>query len=181
MDITLLSNKYFQGLFRIWFIILVISKIRQKLLEKGANTIATLPRLFKSLPSFDGDSKVHATDFFNALNSIGLNLIKEDAVLICKFIDRDSTELLDFEEFLYALRGKPNEERQSAIDFVFYIFDKEKKGVADANEMKKVFNCKQHPKFEMGKLTEDQMFYLYLKNFNNQVKETVTKKVFNFI
>lgn len=29
----------------------------------------------------------------------------------------------------------------------------------------------------MGKLTEDQMFYLYLKNFNNQVKETVTKKV----
>ena len=151
------------------------------MLEKGANTIATLPRLFKSLPSFDGDSKVHATDFFNALNSIGLNLIKEDTVLICKFIDRDSTELLDFEEFLYALRGKPNEERQSAIDFVFYIFDKEKKGVADANEMKKVFNCKQHPKFKMGKLTEDQMFYLYLKNFNNQVKETVTKKVFNSI
>ena len=149
MDLSLLSNKYFEGrnsLFTFTWKI-VISKLRQKLLEKGANTIATLPRLFKSLPSFDGNSKVHAGDFFNALNSIGLNIIKEDAVLICKFIDRDNTELLDFEEFLYALRGKPNEERQAAIDLVYYIFDKEKKGVADAKEMKKVFNCKQPPKF----------------------------------
>ena len=33
------------------------------------------------------------------------------------------------------------------------------------------------PKFTMGKLNEDQMFYLYLKNFNNVVQPTVTKKV----
>jgi hypothetical protein len=42
--------------------------------------------------------------------------------------------------------------------------------------MKSVFNCKQHPKYKMGKLSVDQMFYLYLKNFNNQVKDIVTKK-----
>ena len=46
--------------------------------------------------------------------------------------------------------------------------------------MKAVFNCKKHPKFLMGKLTVDQMFYLYLKNFNNQVQTTVTKKVKNY-
>ena len=160
---------------------LVLSRMKQKLLELGANTIATLPKLFKSKSSYDGKTHVHASDFFGGLSSYGLKIVKEEAVLICRFFDRDGTENIDFEEFLFALRGKPNEERQSAIDFVFYIFDKEKKGDADANEMKKVFNCKQHPKFEMGKLTEDQMFYLYLKNFNNQVKETVTKKVFNSI
>ena len=85
--------------------------------------------------------------------------------------------MLNFEEFLFVLRGRPNEERQAVIDYVYDIFDKEYKGVADANEMKKVFNCQKHPKFKMGKLTESQMFYLYLKNFNNQVKMTVTKKV----
>ena len=86
--------------------------------------------------------------------------------------------MLNFEEFLFALRGKPNDERQSAIDYVFSIFDRSGSGVADANEMKKVFNCQRHPKFTMGKLNEDQMFYLYLKNFNNVVQPTVTKKVF---
>ena len=156
---------------------IVISKYRQKLLEKGANTIATLPRNFKSLPSFDGTNKVNAEDFFSCLSKCGLHIIKEDASLISRFIDRDGTNMLNFEDFLFVLRGRPNEERQNVIDYVYGIFDKEKKGVADANEMKKVFNCQKHPKFTMGKLTESQMFYLYLKNFNHQVKMAVTKKV----
>ena len=96
--------------------------------------------------------------------------------MICKFIDRDNTQFLDIEEFFYVLRGKPNEERQAAIDFVYSRFDQDNKGIAKASDMKSVFNCKQHPKYKMGKLSVDQMFYLYLKNFNNQVKDTVTKK-----
>ena len=97
-------------------------------------------------------------------------------MLICKFIDRDNTQFLDIEEFFHVLRGKPNEERQAAIDFVYSRFDHENKGIAKASDMKSVFNCKQHPKYKMGKLSVDQMFYLYLKNFNNQVKDIVTKK-----
>ena len=110
-----------------------------------------------------------------------MHIIKEDASLIAKFIDKDGSDMLNFEEFLFVLRGRPNEERQSVIDYVYSIFDKENTGVADANEMRKVFNCQKHPKFKMGKLTESQMFYLYLKNFNNQVKMTVTKKVIQYL
>ena len=110
----------------------------------------------------------------------GLHIIKEDASLISRFIDKDGSNMLNFEEFLFVLRGKPNEERQATIDYVYSIFDKEHTGVADANEMRNVFNCQKHPKFKMGKLTESQMFYLYLKNFNNQVKMTVTKKVIKY-
>lgn len=156
---------------------IVISRYRQRLLEKGANTIATLPRNFKNLPSFDGQCKVNGTDFFNALAACGLHIIKEDATLITRFLDKDGSNMLNFEEFLFVLRGRPNEERQGAIDYVYSIFDKGNTGIADTNEMKKVFNYEKHPKFKMGKLTESQMFYLYLKNFNHQVKQTVTKKV----
>ena len=31
--------------------------------------------------------------------------------------------MLNFEEFLFALRGKPNEERQNEIDYDFNIFN----------------------------------------------------------
>ena len=119
--------------------------------------------------------------YIEIISSCGLHIIKEDASLIAKFIDKDGSDMLNFEEFLFVLRGKPNEERQSVIDYVYSIFDKENTGVADANEMRKVFNCQKHPKFKMGKLTESQMFYLYLKNFNNQVKMTVTKKVIQYL
>ena len=91
-----------------------------------------------------------------------MNVIKEDASLIQRFIDQENSSMLNFEEFLFALRGKPNEERQNAINYVFSIFDNGS-GVADVNQMKQVFNCQRHPKFTMGKLNEAQIFYFSLK------------------
>ena len=155
---------------------LVLSRMKQKLLELGANTIATLPKLFKSKSSYDGKTHVHVSDFFDGLSSYGLKIVKEEAVLICRFFDRDGTENIDFEEFLFALRGKPNEERQAVIDLVYSKVDKNHVGYAEATELRKVFNCVKHPRYLNGELSEDQIFYLYLKNFSNNGKGQVTKK-----
>ena len=152
--------------------------MKQKLLELGANTIASLPKLFRAKPSYDGKNHVHVSDFFESLKLYGLHIIKEEAVLLCRFFDREGTETIDFEEFLYALRGKPNADRQAVIDLVYSKFDKNHVGYAEATELRKVFNCVKHPKYISGELTEDQIFYLYLKNFSTSVKGQVTKKVY---
>ena len=106
--------------------------MKQKLLELGANTIATLPKLFKSKSSYNGKTHVHVSDFFDGLSSYGLKIVKEEAVLICRFFDRDGTENIDFEEFLFALRGKRNEERKAVIDLVYSKFDKNHVGYAES-------------------------------------------------
>ena len=93
--------------------------MRQKLLELGANTIATLPKLFKSKPSYDGVCHIHVSDFFQGLQYYGYNIIKEEAVLLCRYFDPEATETIDFEKFLFALRGKPNASRQATIDYVY--------------------------------------------------------------
>lgn len=63
------------------------------------------------------------------------------------------------------------------IDLVYYKFDKNLTGKAETTELRKVFNCVKHPKYLMGDFSEDQIFYLYLKNFSNETKIThVTKK-----
>lgn len=49
-------------------------------------------------------------------------------------------------------------------------------GYAEATELRKVFNCVKHPRYLNGELSEDQIFYLYLKNFSNNGKGQVTKK-----
>ncbi len=156
---------------------LVCSGIRQKLIERGTNIIATLPKVFKSMPSYDGKDKVSVNDFFYALSQFGYNLRKEDAVLLVRFFDKDNSEMMNFDEFLLAIRGKPNEERQAVIDLVFYKFDKNKTGSAEATELRKVFNCVNHPRFLLREYSEDQIFYLYLQNFSNNVNGTVSKKV----
>ena len=73
-------------------------------------------------------SKLHEySDFFDVLSSCGLHIIKEDSSLITRFIDKTGSDMLNFEAFLFALRGVPNEERQSVIDYVYSIYDKESK------------------------------------------------------
>lgn len=88
--------------------------------------------------------------------------------LLLKFYDKDQDDMIHFGDFLYAIRDKPNKERQSIIDLVYYKFDKNKTGAAETKELKKVFNCSTHPKYLIGQYTEDQIFYLYLKNFSNE-------------
>jgi len=158
----------------------VISGIKQKLLERGANTIATLPKVFKSLPSFDGKSRVSINDFYYALSSFGINLTKEESLTLVKNLNKNIADSICIDTFLFAIRGKPNEERQAVIDSVYFKFDKNKTGYTEASELRKVFNCTKHPRLLMGEYTEDQIFYLFLKNFSNEVIGTVTKKVKNY-
>lgn len=60
----------------------MVSRIRQKLLETGKNTIATLPKIYRSVESFDGKNKVNYNDFFFGLTNYGINLRKEEANVI---------------------------------------------------------------------------------------------------
>jgi Ca2+-binding EF-hand superfamily protein len=113
------------------------------------------------------------------LSRFGVDLRKEETLTLLKYLIRDdnSFDYINIDEFLFSIRGKPNEERQQVIDLVYYKFDKNKTGCVEATELRKVFNCVKHPKYLMGEYTEDQIFYLYLQNFSSDISGTVTKKV----
>jgi Ca2+-binding EF-hand superfamily protein len=154
-----------------------MSLLRQKLLEAGTNTIATLPKVFKSYPSCDGNQKVDINDFFDGLQKYGIYLRKEEMKLLAKYFEKNNDGKIYWDDFLYSIRGKPNDERQAVIDLVFFKFDKNRTGHAEASEFRKVFNCTKHPRYLMKDYTEDQIFYLYLQNFDNNPSGSVTKKV----
>ena len=86
--------------------------------------------------------------------------------------------MVNFNDFLFAIRGKPNENRQAVIDLVYYKFDKQKTGSANPTELRKVFNCIRHPRFISGELNEDQIFFLFLQNFSQKNGEVIAKNVF---
>ncbi len=159
------------------FINSVCSKIRQKLLEAGTNTIATLPKVFKSSSSYDGNQRVGLNEFFEGLQGYEIYLRKEEVKLLISYFDKQNEGKINFDDFLFSIRGKPSDERQAVIDLVFYKFDKNRTGFAEASELRKVFNCVKHPRYLLKDYTEDQIFYLYLQNFSSNPSGTVSKKV----
>jgi hypothetical protein len=52
-----------------------------------------------------------------------------------------------------------------------------KTGMADPNELRKVWNCTRHPRFISRELSEDQIFYLFLQNFSERNNGLISKQV----
>jgi Ca2+-binding EF-hand superfamily protein len=87
--------------------------------------------------------------------------------MILSTFDKDRDHCINFEEFLCAIRGKPNQRRQAIIDKAFLKFDNEGNEYIDVLNLIKDFNASKHPKVISGEITKDQVFTLFLKNFND--------------
>jgi Ca2+-binding EF-hand superfamily protein len=96
---------------------------------------------------------------------------------LVKTYSKNNDGKVNFDEFLFAVRGRPNDSRQAVIDLVYYKFDKSKTGFADPNELRKVFNCTRYPRFLSGELNEDQIFFLFLQNFSQRDNGLIAKNV----
>lgn len=146
-------------------------------MENGTHTLATLPKYLKAAPSLDSNNKISLSCLAQVLQGYGIYLTKDENLALTSFLDRTNERRINIDDFLIAVRGKPNDERQACIDLVFNKFDKTRSGYAETNDLRKVFNCAKHPKILTGELNEDQIFYLYLKNYSDEPRSSISKKV----
>ena len=68
-------------------------------------------------------------------------------------LDTNHDGKINLDEFLIAVRGKPNNRRQAIIDKAFLKFDKDWNGTLTIEDMKGVYNAKNHPKVKSGEKT----------------------------
>lgn len=117
--------------------------------------------------SYDGKSKVLKEDFLQWFKELGVVLQKNELDYLLNYFDKEGDGYCNFEEFLIGIRGKPNQRRQAIIDKAFLKFDKEGNGMIDVTDIRQVFNCAKHPKVVSGEMSEEQVFAMFLKNFND--------------
>ena len=146
----------------------VINKAKDIINKRGVESIRSTGRVFRQFDSYDGKDKVNKDDFLFGLRESGINLPKEEQNIILSFFEKDQDGMINFSEFLVALRGKPNDRRQAIIDKAFLKFDKEGNGMIDVTEIRQVYNCSKHPKVVSAEMSEEQVFAMFLKNFNDK-------------
>lgn len=148
--------------------ILAINKAKDIINKRGVESIRSTGRIFRQFTSYDGKDKVNTDDFLFGMRESGINLGREDQAIILDFFDKDKDGMINFSEFLVSLRGKPNARRQAIIDKAFLKFDMEGNGVIDVTEIRQVYNCSKHPKVVSAEMSEEQVFAMFLKNFNDK-------------
>jgi hypothetical protein len=92
---------------------------------------------------------------------------------VFRAFDADGNGSVDYDEFLRVIRGELNEFRTGLVDRAFSKLDTDGSGVISADEVKRVFDARNHPDVRMGKKTEDEVLTDFLGTF--ETHHSITK------
>merc|ERR1712060_190018 len=101
-------------------------------------------------------------------------------------MDYDRSGLIEYDEFLRAIRGPMNQNRKRIVAKAFAIMDKDGSGFIDINDLRGVYTADKHPDVIAGKKTEQQILQEFLETFetahnmrnNDAPDHVVTKEEF---
>ncbi|XP_078574058.1 calcyphosin-like protein [Branchiostoma floridae x Branchiostoma japonicum] len=141
-----------------------MDKLRQQCLKRGASGIKGLGRTFRIMDD-DGSRSLNFDEFKTGCEDYGLQLTDDELQEIFVQFDKDGGGTLNFDEFLVGIRSNMSEARQNIVKEAFKKADKSGDGVITAQDLKGVYNVREHPKYKNGELTEAQCFEEFLKTF----------------
>ncbi len=60
------------------------------------------------MDQMDGNRKIDKEEFYWGLKDQGVNITKREAEALLAYLDTDEDGFVNYDEFLYGIRGKPN-------------------------------------------------------------------------
>lgn len=143
--------------------------LREMCLKRGASGIKGIARQFRIMDD-DRNKSLSFEEFNEGIHDFGLVLSVEQAKAVFKAFDSDQQGTIGFEEFLQKLRPPMSKSRRDMIAKAFKSADKTGDGILTADDLKKVYNARKHPKYLNGEWTERQVFEDFLKSFEPDEK-----------
>jgi Ca2+-binding EF-hand superfamily protein len=148
-------------------IIEIIEKLRNIISKRGSRGIMSIRREFM-ISDNDNNKTVSIDAFRKFCHDYRINLTNNEINLLFAELDKDKIGVIDYQEFLKFLIGEMNEKRKKIIIQVFKMFDKNKNGTIDLDDIRESYNAKMHPDVILGKKTEEEILAEFLDTFEYQ-------------
>ena len=129
---------------------------RDRIKARGARGMIGLQRMFKIMDD-DGSKSLSLYEFTKACRDYRIGISDEYMPTVFAAFDRNHDGTLNFDEFIYAVRGEMNEQRTALVEQAFHKLDSDNSGMIDIDDIKGVYKADRHPDVIKGKRTEDQV------------------------
>merc|ERR1719382_646121 len=163
----------------------LLQKLRTKLASRGARGIIGLAKQFRIMDD-NHSMSLDKFEFSKAMSDYMLGFSEGEIQTLFSYMDYDRSGLIEYDEFLRAIRGPMNQNRKRIVAKAFAIMDKDGGGFIDINDIRGVYTADKHPDVIAGKKTEQQILQEFLETFetahnmrnNNAPDHVVTKEEF---
>ena len=140
-------------------------KFKLAVQQKGGVGLRSLRRIFKQM-DFNGNKKLDAGEFEQALAAFGLFPKKVEIQALMKFYDVDSDGNITYDEFLSGLRDELSERRLNMVKKAFVMLDKDGSGKLTTSDIAGIYDVSMNAEFLEGKKTKDEILTEFLNNFD---------------
>lgn len=114
----------------------------------------------------NGDKKISPLELKYGLKSYGLVLSDQEIQMVFGHFDRDRNDMIDFDEFIYALRGDLNDRRLALVDMAFKVVDVTGDGIITVDDLKDAYDLSWHPGVKDGRISKEQALREFLAQWD---------------
>lgn len=142
----------------------VLLRFREKISARGTRGIFGIRRSF--MIADDNNSKsIDFQEFKKLIRDYRYEISDADLKKLFGIFDVNRNGECDYEEFLRGIVGEMNDFRKGLAKKAFAKMDKNGNGTLELDDIRGVYNAKQHPEVKAGKKTEDEVLAEFLDNF----------------
>jgi Ca2+-binding EF-hand superfamily protein len=160
----------------------LLQRLRDKLKTRGARGIIGLAKQFRIMDD-NHSLSLDKFEFSKAMSDYMLGFSEGETQTLFAHFDFDRSGLIEYDEFLRAIRGPMSAARKAIVMKAFNKMDKDGSGMIDINDIRGVYTADKHPDVLAGKKTEQQVLAEFLETFetahsmrNSQTPDHVVSK-----
>jgi len=160
----------------------LLQRLRDKLKTRGARGIIGLAKQFRIMDD-NHSLSLDKFEFSKAMSDYMLGFSEGETQSLFTHFDFDRSGLIEYDEFLRAIRGPMSAARKAIVMRAFNKMDKDGSGMIDIDDIRGVYTADKHPDVQAGKKTEQQVLSEFLETFetahsmrNEQTPDHVVSK-----
>jgi Ca2+-binding EF-hand superfamily protein len=94
-----------------------------------------------------------------------MDMSEAEALILFNRFDASKDGLIDYNEFLRIVRGETSPSRKLWAQRVFSKLNRNSNGIVEVDDIREVYNAKQHTEVQMGRKTEEEVLGEFLDTF----------------
>ena len=139
-------------------------KFINEIRKLGRTSLISLMRLFK-LNDINNTKDLEFYEFSKSLHEFETELSDEEISNLFSYFDKDNTGVINYLNFINAIRGPMNQKRILILKEAFKKLDLDKGGQVEIGEIKSQFNAKNDKDVKSGEKTEEEVYTEFVDTF----------------